>query len=97
MMITEKPLSIFFAFTVWSIDKAKLSLIEIHPIRRHLKLSGIEIEVILPQDENTTQIAILPSNVETLDGTVVSTCHENRPCPRLQTQLHTSQVASLVV
>lgn len=43
-----ESISIFFTFTVWALDKTKLSLIEVHPICCHLKLSGIEIEVILP-------------------------------------------------
>ena len=100
MMITETSISILFTFTIRAIDKTKLSLIEIHSIRRHLELSRIKIEVILTQDEDTAEIAVLPSNVQTLHGTVVSICREERPCTQLQKiamKLYTSQVASLVV
>ena len=72
--IPRRSLSILFTFTVRAIDKTKLGLIEIHPICRHLELSRIKIEVILAQDEDTTEIAIFPSNIETLDDLVVSAC-----------------------
>lgn len=98
--IARRLTSILFTFAIRAIDKTKLSLIEIHPICRDLELSGIEIEVILAQDEDSTEIAVLPSNIETLDSVRVSTCRIPQPFARLQriaTQLHTSQVASLVV